>query len=1171
MGNSLLPTIDPEQSEEYNRNLELLNSKLAEKFGMELVSFQRDFLRGIFSYDLSLIAKDRYNKEEAFFVNLLSIRLDLFEAESRKIDQVFFNAFNFINSLRASECRFCFAIRGTGFKIELFMGIIPQRRLGVDAKEIFLSNIRGCYSRSSFSPVDVMKHVSLKQSLENKYAGFVTGIPVIQNENKFVNYNISNLIEGMLGKDYAIFILAEPYKCDYLGCIRDINTMMQNNSLYIKQQISESKNLQNIFNSLQVGGSLGMAGGISSGVNLGMNFGLSGGFNQSVTYGLFAGVPPFGGVHTSLTTGFNIGANLGINAGVNAGANVGVNAGVNVTAGRSDSRSRQLTLECINHPVEYYQKVLELHRSRAETMNYQGGWETAIFLLAEDMVAMKSLDSLFTSVFTGNMISPEPIRVNAVRRNRDDAIDKLELPENSFSDLELTHPLPTMFPRPFTTVLSSEELSAFCLPSTRSFSGFEVAEVPDFSLNSVNIQSEDVITLGKMCHGDQVVENYKCQIDLKELTKHILIAGITGSGKTNTCFHLLMELNKRKIPFLVIEPVKSEYRQLLVKHVKNLKVYTAANEAVAPLRLNPLALIPGVPLQTQIDSIKMVINASFPMYGPMPYIMEHCLINVYEKKGWNVTEGKSRLENPIFPTLEDLKLEIEDYVSELGYSQEVTMNIKTALETRINSLMRGGKGMMFNTLSTLNIEEILHTPTIIELKDIGDDDDKIFFMGLLLIRLYQYFSSKRNPLANTLNHFLLVEEAHRLFRNVPITGGSFETVSIKNKAVEYFSNILSEVRAYGLGVGIVDQIPARLSPDCIKNTGTKIIHRLISQDDKEHIGLSIGLKDKEINYISSMREGRAIFYTENLMKPVIIKMPHVKEEMHYVEDDELARIMKIDAGTGSKLSKIAGLGVQSTFIAVARKFIRVLLFEPSSIIGSYPEILDQLITAYPDADIKDSERKSYYLSILLSSCREYLASTGYVENRYRTLLDSVLEGLTSKIAFSDSPLNLLDEEEFTGRLDEFKSIYLNNINRFLSLNMIKIPASEYSLYMGEAALITNDIIYSKNSISALYERIGEDTPEELKDRPLKVFFEYIINNKVRELADFINVTVVSSPFDLGSYLTNKTIKKLTVAIYICILHYLKTPEKEKNHLVVEFQKLVHDEGTFDNDQRTYSA
>lgn len=53
--------------------------------------------------------------------------------------------------------------------------------------------------------------------------------------------------------------------------------------------------------------------------------------------------------------------------------------------------------------------------------------------------------------------------------------------------------------------------------------------------------------------------------NLKDLTKHMLVVGTPGSGKSTFLVGLMDRLWKQpeKIPFLVIEPAKNEYRSLI--------------------------------------------------------------------------------------------------------------------------------------------------------------------------------------------------------------------------------------------------------------------------------------------------------------------------------------------------------------------------------------------------------------------------------------------------------------------------------------------------------------------------------------------------------------------------------------------------------------------------------
>ena len=75
-----------------------------------------------------------------------------------------------------------------------------------------------------------------------------------------------------------------------------------------------------------------------------------------------------------------------------------------------------------------------------------------------------------------------------------------------------------------------------------------------------------------------------------------------------------------------------------------------------------------------------------------------------------------------------------------------------------------------------------------------------------------------------------------------------------------FANILSEIRAYGQGVLVVDQVPAKLIPDAIKNTNLKIVHRLVANDDREAMAGCMTLTPEQTTVINQLRPGQAIVY-----------------------------------------------------------------------------------------------------------------------------------------------------------------------------------------------------------------------------------------------------------------------------------------------------------------------
>ena len=88
-----------------------------------------------------------------------------------------------------------------------------------------------------------------------------------------------------------------------------------------------------------------------------------------------------------------------------------------------------------------------------------------------------------------------------------------------------------------------------------------------------------------------------------------------------------------------------------------------------------------------------------------------------------------------------------------------------------------------------------------------------------------------------------------------------------------FAGLLAEIRAYGEGLVIAEQIPAKLVPDAIKNTAVKIVHRLPAADDREAVGATMNLTDAQSRYLVTLPPGQAAVFTDGMDFPVLAAMP----------------------------------------------------------------------------------------------------------------------------------------------------------------------------------------------------------------------------------------------------------------------------------------------------------
>jgi hypothetical protein len=557
--------------------------------------------------------------------------------------------------------------------------------------------------------------------------------------------------------------------------------------------------------------------------------------------------------------------------------------GPNKQRSESESLNRTVTNYCAKRCLE----LLGRQSQRLEAGRAQGMWETSVHFFATRPATLGQIRALLGAVFSGLDSTPDPIR--------------------TFACQQQAHSQPS----DFTTILHSSEMATMIQLPRQESPGYRVTDYARFDTDPLAAaRSERGINVGKILEGNQPTRNWFI-VPQQDFAKHALVVGVTGSGKTNTLFYLLDKLwdGGRGVPFLVIEPAKAEYRDLrIMPRLQELRVYTLGDETIAPLRLNPfefeVSTVGRMHIQTHIDYLKSIFNAAFILYAPMPYVLETCLHEVYEDKGWDLTNGLNhrlpRQEHgneaqwPVFPTLGDLYYKIGEVVERLGYEERIKMDVRAALQTRVASLMLGGKGLMLDTAHSVPMAELLSRPTVLELERIGNDDEKAFLIGLILTRLYEYrrLQSQSETSGNRLQHVAVFEEAHRLLKNVA-TQVETETANIRGQAVETFANMLSEIRAYGQGVLIAEQIPAKLAPDAIKNTNIKLMHRIVAVDDREIMGGTMNLDDSQSRVVASLPVGQAAAYAEGADRPYRLQMVNFKDRLEgqRMQDAQVAQAM----------------------------------------------------------------------------------------------------------------------------------------------------------------------------------------------------------------------------------------------------------------------------------------
>jgi DNA helicase HerA-like ATPase len=372
-------------------------------------------------------------------------------------------------------------------------------------------------------------------------------------------------------------------------------------------------------------------------------------------------------------------------------------------------------------------------------------------------------------------------------------------------------------------------------------------------------------------------------LSLDSLNRHVFVCGATGAGKSQTVRSLLEAATGQHIPWLVVEPAKAEYRLMANRVPGATVIRIRPGEADATAAgLNPLEPAGDggarFPLQTHADLVKALFIASFRSEEPFPQVLSAALTRVYEQAGWDLALGEPANATACYPTLTDLQRAADQVVGEIGYSQRVTDDVLGFIRVRLASLRQGTTGRFLEGGHQIDFGALMRNNVVLEIEDVGDDRDKAFLMGTVLIRLAEHLRLTHRTAeppgrgVMTLRHLTVVEEAHRLLRRPEAAGAGTSGPGAAGYAVEMFAGLLAEIRAYGEGLVIAEQIPARLLPDVIKNTAVKITHRLPAADDRDAVGATMNATPEQSRYLVTLPTGQAAAFADGMDFPVLIKI-----------------------------------------------------------------------------------------------------------------------------------------------------------------------------------------------------------------------------------------------------------------------------------------------------------
>ena len=789
-----------------------------------------------------------------------------------------------LSSLHAWGYRLYFLLLRNEGQTKLYLGTVSTKQ-SVSAEEA-IEQLR----EAAFGSMPGMELIGLKDRtsvLDDIYGplsekmnsiGAVTGIPSLKNgESKEILQTLDQLAFGIRDvngyeKDYAMLIISDPI---------DDNE--------ISNMISKYRHL-----SSQIHSAVKMTSGQSASKSESFDpmakekakKGLWGTLIGTIA-GAFVGNPMTGsmiGNQIANTTTANMSRNLSVSGSANVG------------------------YEHLDKFAQFAEEVTEHHIKRLNEGRNFGFWNTGIYVLGEMPRDVVTVTGMLRSIYSGENTYFEPIRLhlfdsqsNALEivRNNFDLIPLADARINKFAkntDLmeDCWHPFGKNY-QYLSTPINTRELSIATSLPRRDVPGIRfVKTAVRFANNPAKVEN-DKITIGNIVDTG-VIQNTTYDIDVNSLVRHTLVSGSTGSGKSTTCKKIVSEVINRDIPVLIVEPAKDDYvrwaleMNKMLPAEKQFKIYMPGvtefeGHKLDDLKLNLFepAAVSGVKvdLLQHSEMIATLMNACLPSEEVVPILIEETIFDTIKDFAENLErdfENGAVESMDKYPKIEDLLIHAEMTIRHKDYEPRVKENMKEILITRFKSLQRGTRGKILNVRKSVNYAELFTHNTIINISRLSGTKDKSLIMSILMQAMYEYRIScytydkayRKAAMQNKLLHLALIEEAHNVLlrpNDHSVSGNA------QHAAADIFGNMLSEVRGYGQGFMIVDQVPTRLIDDAIKNTNYKIVHRLTAPDDQEVMASCMAFREDQKYIIPALEKGNAIICGDEDDAAAWVKIP----------------------------------------------------------------------------------------------------------------------------------------------------------------------------------------------------------------------------------------------------------------------------------------------------------
>ncbi len=378
---------------------------------------------------------------------------------------------------------------------------------------------------------------------------------------------------------------------------------------------------------------------------------------------------------------------------------------------------------------------------------------------------------------------------------------------------------------------------------------------------------------GPINYGSLAETSEKAGLFPEELNQHLLVAGRSGSGKTNLLRILFLQL-LNSYPCWFID-FKQDYRHFL-NFTKDLLVFRWKD-----FKFNPLRPPPGTDPLKWIQIFSDVFCLSFSLLAASKNLLLeviHELCNLY-----GVFNGSGT-----YPSVIGLHEMLGRKERQKGLSFDQKGYIaRTRNKTSGLSLLHKG---IFDCDQGYRLEDLVCKNVVFELDGLTDEIQTLI-TSLILAWLITYRMDRGER--GRMRQIVAFDEARKVFKK------DYKS----DFGTPYLEQMMAQIREFGVGFVLADQMPHAL-PDAVKsNVCATICLSLSNGKDIEDIARTMRLTKEQADFLGKLPVGQGIVkLADRWPEAFHIAIPYLPLE-RFVTDEEIERHMKQHIGNELKEKK----------------------------------------------------------------------------------------------------------------------------------------------------------------------------------------------------------------------------------------------------------------------------